>query len=313
MIVFLERGAAAGSVGNDGVEVFAKKYGEIFSRDFAAVGGKDADGGFVELRKSDVGDAAGEEGDAGAARTGGGKRPAEAAEEKMVVDARQETFALGETEKFQDADAARDGLQAGALIETQNACGVNDAVRIGEQVPENEVARDASEPGAGIVALDARAGVLDEFSIFDPGGAGGFAGAAVETFVDVVDEGIRDGLLVQFDMNHLMDAAARRIGFEVPQAIGGAGIEAEAAMDTASIVLVDRSLAGDGGREHGLGCSEGRMIRLCRLDRKNCWCEGEVGGSEQEQGSRTPKGSAWEIIRELRGGCSRSRRNVCRR
>ena len=207
----------------------------------------------------------------------------------------------------------RDGLQAGALIETQNACGVNDAVRIGEQVPENEVARDASEPGAGIVALDARAGVLDEFSIFDPGGAGGFTGAAVETFVDVVDEGIRDGLLVQFDMNHLMDAAARRIGFEVPQAIGGAGIEAEAAMDTASIVLVDRSLAGDGGREHGLGCSEGRMIRLCRLDRKNCWCEGEVGGSEQEQGSRTPKGSAWEIIRELRGGCSRSRRNVCRR
>src|SRR6266699_1297399 len=147
MIVFLERGAAAGGVGNDGVEVFEKKYREIFSREFA--------------------------------------------------------------------------------------CGVNDAVRIGEQVPENEVARDASEPGARIVALDARAGVLDEFSIFDPGGAGGFTGAAVETFVDVVDEGIRDGLLVQFDMNHLMDAAARRIGFEVPQAIGGAGIEAEAAMDTA--------------------------------------------------------------------------------
>jgi hypothetical protein len=52
------------------------------------------------------------------ARTGGGERPAEAAEEKMVVDARQETFALGEAEKLQDADAARDGLQAGALIET---------------------------------------------------------------------------------------------------------------------------------------------------------------------------------------------------
>jgi len=28
----------------------------------------------------------------------------------MVVDTREETFALGETEKFQDADAARDGL-----------------------------------------------------------------------------------------------------------------------------------------------------------------------------------------------------------
>ena len=143
MMVFLERGAAAGGVGDDDVEVFAKKYGEILScefaggvandcvrreraaaelaigdDDFAAVGGEDADGCFVELGKSDVGDAASEEGDASAARTGGGKRPAEAAEEKIVVDAREETFALGETEKFQDADAARDGLQAGALIET---------------------------------------------------------------------------------------------------------------------------------------------------------------------------------------------------
>jgi hypothetical protein len=175
----------------------------------------------------------------------------------MVVYTREETFALGETEKFQDADAARDGLQAGALIETENACGVNDAVRIGEQVSENEVARDASEPGAGIVALDARTGVLDEFSIFDPGGAGGFAGAAVETFVDMVDEGIGDGLLVQFDVNHLMDAAARRIGFEVPETIGGTGVEAEAAVYAACVVLVDGGWAGDGRRRHfGFGVKE---------------------------------------------------------
>src|ERR1700682_1994534 len=130
-------------------------------------------------------------------------------------------------------------------------------MRIGEQVPENEVARDASEPGAGIVALDARAGVLDEFSIFDPGGAGGLAGTAVETFVDVVYEGIRDGLLVQFDMNHLMDAAAWRIGFEVPEAVGGAGVEAEAAVNTACVVLVDGAGARDGRREHfGFGAKE---------------------------------------------------------
>jgi hypothetical protein len=179
----------------------------------------------------------------------------------MVVDAREETFALGEAEKFQDADAARDGLQAGALIETQNACSVDDAMRIGEQVSENEVARDASDPGAGIVALDARAGVLDEFSVFDPGRTGGFAGAAVETFVDVVHEGIRDGLLVQFDMNHLMDAAARRIGFEVPEAVGGTGVEAEAAVYAACVVLVDGVGAGDGRRGHCWVRCEGTMIR----------------------------------------------------
>src|SRR5256885_2785732 len=86
MIVFLEHGTAASCVGDDGVEVFAKKCGEILSSEiagtianarmrsqraaaklvlwddhFAAVGGEDADGGCVALRKSDVGYAAREE------------------------------------------------------------------------------------------------------------------------------------------------------------------------------------------------------------------------------------------------------------
>src|SRR6266851_9333007 len=127
MIVFLEGGTAAGGVGDDGVEVFVKKCGEIVAREFAsriakagmrgeraaaelifrddhfaAVGGEDADGGFVELRECDVGDASGEKRDAGAAGAGGGKRGAEAAVEKIVVDAREEAFAFGESENFQD-------------------------------------------------------------------------------------------------------------------------------------------------------------------------------------------------------------------
>jgi len=145
------------------------------------------------------------------------------------------------------------------LIEAQDARGVDDAVRLGEKVPENKVARGADEPGAGIVALDARAGVLDEFSIFDAGGAGGFAGAAVEAFVDVIDEGFGDGLLVQLDLDHLVDAAAGRIGLEVPEAIGGTGVKAEAAMDAAGVVLVDGIEAGDGWWRHDLVC--GTMIR----------------------------------------------------
>ncbi len=72
--------------------------------------------------------------------------------------------------------------------------------RTGEQSAENEIARDASNPGAGIFALDARAGVLDEFAILDAGGAGGFAGAAVQAFVNVIDEGAGDGQLALLDM-----------------------------------------------------------------------------------------------------------------
>ncbi len=235
---------------------------------FAAVGGEDADGGFVELRECDVGDASGEKRDAGAAGAGGGKRGAEAAVEKIVVDAREEAFALGEAEKLQNTDAARDGLQAGALIEAKNARGVDDAMGFGEKVPENEIARGAGEPRAGIVAFDVRAGVLDEFSVFDAGGAGGFASAAVEAFVDVIDERFGDGLLVQLDLDHLVDAPARRVGLEVPQPIGGTGVEAEAAMDAAGIVLVNGNLARDSGRWHGQVWRQGTMIRPHRVLRK---------------------------------------------
>jgi len=276
MIVFLERGAAASRVGDDGVKILAKKRGEILSREiaggitnarvgskraaaklflgnhnFAAVGGEDADGGFVELRESDVGDTACEEGHARAARTSGGKGRTEAAKEKIVVDAREEAFALGETKKFQNANAARNGLQAGTLVETYDVGEVDEPVRLGEQVAEHKIARDGGEPGAGIIALDAGAGMLNELSIFDAGRAGRFARPAVQAFVDVIDEGIGDGLLVQFDLDHLMDAAARRIGLEVPQAVGGAGVETEAAVNATGIVFVNESLAGDSRAGHG--------------------------------------------------------------
>src|SRR5580692_8040360 len=110
-----------------------------------------------------------------------------------------------------------------------------------EKPPEREIARDAAEERALIVALDEGAGVLDELAVLDAGGAGGFAGAAVETFVDVIDEGVGDGLLFRLDVDHLVDAAAGGIGFEIPEAVGGTGVEAEAAMDAAGIVLVDGS------------------------------------------------------------------------
>jgi hypothetical protein len=121
---------------------------------------------------------------------------------------------------------------------------------IGEQLPEDVVPRDAGDPGTLAVPLDACPGVLDELSILDAGGAGGFAGAAVKAFIDVIHERVGDGLLIQLDLDHLVDAAARRIGFEVPEAIGGAGIEAEPAVNAASVVLVDGVEARDGRQGH---------------------------------------------------------------
>ena len=235
----------------------------IFRHDnFAAVRGEHADGGFVEFGKSDVGDAAREKGDARATRACGRKGLAKAPEEKIVVDVRKKAIAFGEAEKLENAHAPRDGLQTGALIEAKKPSGVFDEMRSGEEMPENEIARDAREPGAFVVAFDASAGVLDELAVFDAGGAGGFAGTAVETFVDVIDEGSADGdgrrrMVMQLalkNLDHLVDAAARRIGFEIPQAVSGAGGQAKAAVDAACIILVRWRGAGNGGRLHGSAC-----------------------------------------------------------
>ena len=120
MIVFLQRRATTCSVRHDGIEIFAEERGDIFAGEFAggithsgvsgestaaklasgddhfaAVGGQHADGGFVELREGDLGDAAGEERDASAARSGSGEGTAELREEKGIVDAREKALAIG--------------------------------------------------------------------------------------------------------------------------------------------------------------------------------------------------------------------------
>ena len=287
MLVFLERGAAARGVGDDGVKLFERKRGNIVSRefargfaeagvrgqraaaelilghdDFAAVGSEHANGGFVEAGKRDVGDAAGEKSHARAAGPHGRKSFAKTIEEKIVVDRREQAFALGEAEELEDADAPRDGLQAGALIEAENTRGVFDEMRSAEKVAEEKITNEVSKPGALVIALDTGTGMLDEFSVLDAGGAGGFASAAVETFVNVIDERVGDvrgrlsmaGELALGDVDHLVDTAARRIGFEIPQAIGGAGVQAQAAVNAASVVFV-----GGRGSGNGLRCGHGAV------------------------------------------------------
>jgi hypothetical protein len=52
-------------------------------------------------------------------------------------------------------------------------------------------------------------------------------------------------------VDHLVDAAARGISFEIPETISGTGVQAEAAVDASGVVLVGRMEAGDGRQGHG--------------------------------------------------------------
>lgn len=286
MMVFLERGTAAGGVGDDCVDFFEWKSGEIVSSElargfpkagvrgkraaaklilgnnhFASIGGEHPDGGFVKIGKRDVGNAAGEKGHACTALPHGWKGFAEALEEKFVVDRREQAFTFSKAKQLEDADTARDGLQARALIKAEKTSGVFNEMRSGKKVTEEKVAKELGEPGTLVIALDARPGMFDKFSILYARGAGRFAGAAIKTSVDVNDEGVRDargrfliGKLALRDVDHLMDAAARRIRFQIPETIGGAGVEAEAAVNAPGIVFV-----GGSGARNGLQIGHGRV------------------------------------------------------
>ena len=138
---------------------------------------------------------------------------------------------------------------------------------------KEKIAKEGGGPGAFEIALDAGAGILDEFSILDAGGAGSFASAAVETFIDVLDVGVRDGRgrlsmigkLALRDVDHLVDAAAGRIGFQIPQTVGGARVQAKAAVNAARIVFVGRSGARNGLRRGHIAASgESEKIRVDR-------------------------------------------------
>ncbi len=217
VVVFLERGAAAGGVGDDRIEFVARESDEIFAGevaggvadsrvggersaallglgndDFDAVGVEDANGGVVESRESDLCDASGEEGDATAFLSDGGIGAAELLEEEWSFDFWQELFAVGETEEFEHAAEADEALETGTLVEPNEAREHGDAIGVRKKFAECEIARDAGEERTLVVALDERAGVLDEHAVLNGRRAGGFAGAAVEAFVDVLDEGFCD-------------------------------------------------------------------------------------------------------------------------
>jgi len=230
--------------------------------DFAAVGGEHADGSFLQSGKSHVGNAAGKKGNACTPPSHGRKRRPNATKEKIIIDAREEAVSFGKAKQLENPDAACDRLQAGPLVEAEKTGRIFDKMGSREKLLEKEVTCGASEPGALVTAFDTCAGVFDQPPVFDAGWAGGFTSAAVKTLFDVLDEPIadarfRNSLAGEFtlkDVEHLLDAATRRIRLEIPQSIGGAGIEAKAAADAASVVLVDRRRARDRVYRHGVRC-----------------------------------------------------------
>ncbi|HYY72316.1 MAG TPA: hypothetical protein VE778_01860 [Candidatus Bathyarchaeia archaeon] len=226
----------------------------LWNHNFAAIRREHADGGFVQFGKGDVRYAAGKKCHSRTARPRRGKCRAKAVEEKLLINLRKKAIAFRQSKQFQDANAARDGLHARTLVEAENTRSILDEMRGREKIAEKEVARDMSEPRALVTALDAGARVLDQLSVLHAGGTGGFTGATVKAFVDVIDESVADWrfrlrLAVELaleNVKHLTNAATGRIRLEIPEPIRGTRVQAQAAVNAARVVLVNRRWAGDG-------------------------------------------------------------------
>ena len=85
--------------------------------------------------------------------------------------------------------------------------------------------------GPVIVAFDLGASGFDEFSVLNAGRARGHAGDTAKARIKVADPFFVDLGFAFGSHFHEVDAAARRIHFFSPKNVGGAGGEAEAAMD----------------------------------------------------------------------------------
>ena len=80
---------------------------------------------------------------------------------------------------------------------------------------------------------------------------------------DVVEIGLGD-------MDHLVDAAAGRVSFQIPKAIGGAGVETDAAVDAAGEIFVRGILAWyRGGSGHRLSVGAMRNGNTARETRRS--------------------------------------------
>src|SRR5690349_11966157 len=87
-------------------------------------------------------------------------------------------------------------------------------------------------PRAMDLGFDLRAGSLDQAAVLHTRRAGRFTGSARQAQVQMLNVGGVDLGLPGGHLHHLVDAAARRVHLDAKLAVGGAVVQAEAAMHT---------------------------------------------------------------------------------
>src|SRR6266436_1530025 len=92
--------------------------------------------------------------------------PSEIGEEKYVVDRRQKSFSIRQSQQAQKSAGTRDPLKAGALIHIKKPRQDFDSLGVREQVAEYEIPRQSRKKWPLVMLVDLRARCFDELAIF---------------------------------------------------------------------------------------------------------------------------------------------------
>ena len=177
--------------------------------DVVAVGGQDAGGRCVDVAEDDALDAAGEQRDARSLARQVLRRP------RRRAPRRRDSLQPPERPRGRQATQRKRRAQAPAV----------------RQHRERRGAQHAVETPAPMLVFDLGARRLDQAVVLHARRARADAGHAAEAAVEVLNDrvGHRERALRQAD--HQLDPPARRVHLLVPQRVGRAGRQAEAAVD----------------------------------------------------------------------------------
>src|ERR1700728_4361348 len=238
MRIFLQGGATACRVGDDGVEIVGVKRGEVCASqiarhvtdagmrsqraaanlfggddDFTAIRLQHAYGGAIEFAESNLGHAAGEERDSGALLSSGGKSFSQLAEEKMRIDLRQQALAVLQSQQSQNPECASERCESRYLVKPEKLRSGGNSFRIGQQAAIDEISQNTRRERPFVLLFDLSAREFEDFAVLDAGRADAFAVAAIQTAIDVSDKSFADFQAALIDQSHLTYAPARRIRF----------------------------------------------------------------------------------------------------
>ena len=269
LTVFLESRSAARGVGDDGIEatvhhgidVAAGQLARLIAhagvqvqraatalvfRDhhLAAVLLQYPNGSLIQPREAHVGDAPCKEGHAMPALAFRRKRAADLAEEKRRLGGGSQLHQVAQpSQQLQLSQPAGQGLEAAHLEQIQHGAGHRKGVARLQQADEDQVPQLAREPAAVRVRFQFHARIFHHAAVRHARGTGRFATAAGQAESDMFAVGIADGRTVGH-LHHLIDAAARRIHLQAEFAIGGAGVQTQAAVYAAVQVELPGSQTG---------------------------------------------------------------------